>query len=64
MEETESPYSVWSEEDYRKLLANLFDMEENVERGSSRLRSRINDILGRIVIKRIGYYLEKPEDSE
>lgn len=64
MEETESPCSVKSEEDYRSLLANLFDVEEDVERGSSRLRSRINDVLGRIVIKRIGYYLEKPKNSE
>ncbi len=64
MEETESPNSVKSEEDNRNLLANLFDVEEDVERGSSGLRSRINDVLGRIVIKRIGYYLEKPKNSE
>ena len=53
----------WTEEDYNRLLDNLFDLERDVSRETKRLRVAINDILGRIVVKRIGYYLDRPDEE-
>jgi len=37
-------------------------MEKGVEKAPGPLRSSLNMILSRIIEKRIGYYLEKPDE--
>ena len=63
MNERGTPSTAWTEEDYRRLLDNLFNLERNVDSGSDRLRGAINEVLGRIVVKRIGYYLDRPDED-
>ncbi len=63
MNERGTPSTAWTEEDYSKLLDNLFDLERDIARGSNRLRVAIKEVLGRIVVKRIGYYLDKPDEE-
>ena len=63
MDDRGTPSTAWTEEDYRRLLDNLFNLERNVDSGSDRLRGAINEVLGRIVVKRIGYYLDRPDED-
>ncbi len=63
MNERGTPSTEWTKEDYRRLLDNLFDLEQDLAKGSNRLRVAINDVLGRIVVKRIGYYLDRPDEE-
>lgn len=43
-------------------VSSLHDMEKGVERAPGPLRSSLNMVLSRIIEKRIGYYLEKPDE--
>ena len=63
MNERGTPSTEWTEEDYNRLLDNLFDLERDVSRESKKLRVAINDVIGRIVVKRIGYYLDRPDEE-
>ena len=63
MNERGTPSTEWTKEDYNRLLDNLFDLERDVSRETKRLRVAINDILGRIVVKRIGYYLDRQDEE-
>ena len=63
MDDRGTPSTAWTEEDYRRLLDNLFNLERNVDSGSDRLRGAINEVLGRIVVKRIGYYLDRTDED-
>jgi hypothetical protein len=40
----------------RELWASLYDIEEDVERGPTRLRELLREILERIIEKRLEYY--------
>lgn len=64
MDERGTPSTAWTEEDYRRLLDNLFDLERDIERGPIRLRAAINEVLSRIVVKRISYYLDRPDEED
>jgi hypothetical protein len=46
----------------RESVSTLHDMEKDVEKAPGPLRSSLNMILSRIIEKRIGYYLEKPDE--
>jgi hypothetical protein len=46
----------------RENVSTPHDMEKGVERAPGPLRSSLNTILSRIIDKRIGYYLEKPDE--
>lgn len=46
----------------RESVSTLHDMEKGVERAPGPLRSSLNMILSRIIEKRIGYYLKKPDE--
>ena len=63
MNDRGTPSTAWTKEDYSKLLDNLFDLERDIARGSNRLRVAIKEVLGRIVVKRIGYYLDMPDEE-
>jgi hypothetical protein len=63
LSERGTPSTAWTEEDYKRLLDNLFNLERDVDMGSHRLRIAINEVLGRIVVKRIGYYLDRPDEE-
>ena len=63
MNERGTSSTAWTKEDYSKLLDNLFDLEQDLARGSNRLRVAIKEVLGRIVVKRIGYYLDRPDEE-
>jgi len=63
LNERGTPSTAWTEEDYSKLLDNLFDLERDIAKGSNRLRVAIKEVLGRIVVKRIGYYLDRPDEE-
>jgi hypothetical protein len=63
LNERGTPSTEWTEEDYRSLLENLFDLEQDIARGSNKLRVAIKEVLGRIVVKRVGYYLDRPDEE-
>ena len=63
MNEREAPSTAWTKEDYRSLLDNLFDLERDIAGGSNMLRVAIKEVLGRIVVKRIGYYLDMSDEE-
>ena len=46
------------------VLGFLFDIESGVEKGPEGLRRVLSGILGRIIEKRIGYYILPPDDYE
>lgn len=46
----------------RESVSTLQDLEKGVESAPGPLRSSLNMILSRIIEKRIGYYLEKPDE--
>ena len=57
----ESPSAMNDKDD---VLGSLFDIESGVERGPEGLRKALSGILGRIIEKRIGYYILPFDDDE
>lgn len=47
-----------------EFLDSLYDLEEDVEEGSTPLRELLKEILERIIEKRLEYYSWPPPESE
>ncbi len=48
----------------REFLDSLYDLEKDVEEGSTPLRELLREVLERIIEKRLGYYLLPPQESD
>ncbi len=43
---------------------SIYELEEEIEEGSTRLRERLKEMLERIIEKRLEYYWPPPEPEE
>ena len=60
----EGPRSLGADEKLGDILDSLFDIEEGIERGPESLRRALGVLLGRIIEKRIGYYILPMDDED
>ncbi len=47
-----------------EFLDSLYDLEKDVEEGSTTLRELLREVLERIIEKRLGYYLLPPQQPD
>lgn len=47
-----------------EFLDSLYDLEKDVEEGSTTLRELLREVLERIIEKRLGYYLLPPQEPD
>ena len=48
----------------REFLDSLYDLEKDVEEGSTTLRELLREVLERIIEKRLEYYLLSPQKPD
>jgi hypothetical protein len=48
----------------REFLDSLYDLEKDVEEGSTTLRELLREVLERIIEKRLEYYLRPPQEPD